>query len=419
MSAQKAAAGRLVTMGVALGIVVIALASLMPTLQTARVASQKRSSAYDRGRASDLAGAMTGAPETEATYSASQIAPPPAQMAVVKKFDAEISLTPKLSVGTATPESIYVAEFSSTIEARSPTKGGDRCQIELPLPPKIISLADVDVTVNGEPNEDFVLARGHLIWHGRLEDEQTSEITVAYSATGKGVYTLEKPPGTIIDLFKIKLTANKSDIRMLQLSLQPSSLEGSSDKTTYTWEYKRLVVAQPIAVDVLGIAATDRLGKLTWLGPVSVLAFGILTALVAFAHDPEKLNGWVLVFVVGCFASGYPLMYFLQDSVSLPTAMGLAALMVIGVVAWRTITLFGLRQGVFGGVLLPGVLMGMTLAATVTTRSAMQGVLLTIMAIFSFVVAMIMLPRAQANLPTATAQTAPPAPPPDEPAETE
>jgi len=340
-------------------------------------------------------------------------------MAVVKTFDAEISLTPRLSFGTATPESIYVADFSSTIEARSPSTGGERCQIELPLPPKIISLADVDVTVNGEPNEDFVLAHGHLIWHGRLDAEETAEITVAYSATGKGVYTLEKPPGTIIDLFKTKLTANKSDIRMLQLSLQPSSLEGASDKTTYTWEYKRLVVAQPIAVDVLGIAATDRLGKLTWLGPVSVLVFGMLTALVAFAHHPEKLSGWVLVFVVGCFASGYPLMYFLQDSVSLTTAMVVAALMVIGVVAWRTITLFGLRQGIFGGVLLPGVLMAMTLAATVSTRSAIQGVLLTIMAIFSFVVAMIVLPRAQANLTAQAAQAAPPAPPPDEPAETE
>ena len=68
---------------------------------------------------------------------------------------------------------------------------------------------------------------------------------------------------------------------MLELSLQPNSLEQSSDSTTYTWEYKRLVQARPIAIDVLGIAALDRLGELTWLGPLSVLVFGILIALIA------------------------------------------------------------------------------------------------------------------------------------------
>ncbi len=75
---------------------------------------------------------------------------------------------------------------------------------------------------------------------------------------------------------------------MLELSLQPNSLEQSSDSTTYTWEYKRLVQARPIAIDVLGIAALDRLGELTWLGPLSVLVFGILIALIArkCAHVP-------------------------------------------------------------------------------------------------------------------------------------
>ena len=371
---------------------------------------------YDQQRAP---AAACEASIAEGAHDAPSRSGPAAQRAVVKTFDAEISLTPKLSIGTPTPESIYVADFSSTIEAKSPGTAQGKCQIELPLPPKIISLADVEVTVDGEPNEDFVLGRGRLIWHGTLDSEKTSEITVGYSATGKGVYTLEKPPGTIIDLFKTKLIANESNIRMLQLSLQPSSLEGLSDTTTSTWEYKRLVVAQPIAIDVLGIAATDRLGKLTWLGPVSVLAFGILIALVAFAHDPEKLNGWVLVLVVGCFAAGYPLMYFLQDSVSLSTAIGVAALMAIGIVAWRIITLFGLRQGLFGGVLLPAALMALTLAATTATKSAIQGVLLTVMAIFTFVVAMIMLPRAQANLTIEVPQAPPPTEPPSEPAEAE
>ena len=96
--------------------------------------------------------------------------------------------------------------------------------------------------------------------------------------------------------------------------LQPNSLEQSSDSTTYTWEYKRLVQARPIAIDVLGIAALDRLGELTWLGPLSVLVFGVLISLIVLAHDPEKLNVWLVILVTGCFAAAYPLMYFLQDS---------------------------------------------------------------------------------------------------------
>lgn len=57
--------------------------------------------------------------------------------------------------------------------------------------------------------------------------------------------------------------------------MQPNNLDEDSGKTVYTWEYKNLVVAQPIAIDVLGIAAIDRLGELTWLGPISVMVFGV------------------------------------------------------------------------------------------------------------------------------------------------
>ena len=296
------------------------------------------------------------------------------------------------------PESIYVADFHADIKAQAPKGATGECQIDLPLPPKIISLAAVDFSVNGQPSEDFRLEASHLIWRGPLDANTPATIAVDYSATGKGVYTLEKPSGKIIDQFRTVLVANRSNIRMLELSLQPNKLEHSSENTTYTWDYNHLVEARPIAIDMLGIAALDRLGELTWLGPLSVLAFGILFALLALAHDPEKLSVWLVILVAGCFAGAYPMMYFLQDFIDLTAAVALAAAVVLTVIGWRIISLFGFWRGLFGGIVLPAVLMGLTLAATIQAKPAMQGVVLTVMGIFGLVTAMILLPRAQANL---------------------
>ena len=385
--------GKLITVGMVLLLPVIALALLMPALSGARKSAMRKSLEYESG--SYLDSASPAANEAVKAISHEAVGLP---RAIVKKYDAEISLTPKLSVGTAMPESIYVADFKATIEAQAPKEGQGKCQLELPLPPKIISLGDLDVCVNGEPSESFSVEGNHLVWQGLLEGKPSAEITVAYSATGKGVYTLEKPSGKIIELFRTRLTANRSNIRMLELSLQPNSLEQSSGSTIYTWEYKRLVEARPIAIDVLGIAALDRLGELTWLGPLSVLVFGILIALIALAHDPEKLNVWLVILVAGCFAAAYPMMYFLQDFIELNAAIALATAMVLVVIGWRLISLFGLWRGVLGGMIVPVVLMGLTILATIQAKPASQGVALTVMGVFALVTAMILLPKAQANL---------------------
>jgi len=120
------------------------------------------------------------------------------------------------------------------------------------------------------------LRDGKLIWRGVLADAAPTTLAVTYTAVGKGLYELSVPPGGILDQFKIALTASGSDVRMLELSLQPTSFNHSATATTYTWDYKRLMFGQPIRLDVLGIAPIDRLGELTWLGPTSVIAFGLL-----------------------------------------------------------------------------------------------------------------------------------------------
>ena len=77
----------------------------------------------------------------------------------------------------------------------------------------------------------------------------------------------------MLDEFQVSLVANGSDLRLLELSLQPTSLERTSGKSTYRWNYERLLFGQPVQLDVLGIAAIDRLGSSgrQWLSGLSLL----------------------------------------------------------------------------------------------------------------------------------------------------
>src|SRR5262249_20829279 len=147
------------------------------------------------------------------------------------------------------------------------------------LPPQTISLADLAITANGKTSEMVALRDGKMVWRGPLTAEPTA-LEITYTAVGKGLYELSVPPGGILEHFQITLAANGSDVRLLELSLQPTSLTRTADVTTYTWDYSRLLFGQPVRLDVLGIAPIDRLGELRWLAPVSVLVFGLLVGLV-------------------------------------------------------------------------------------------------------------------------------------------
>ena len=52
---------------------------------------------------------------------------------------------------------------------------------------------------------------------------------------------------------------------------------------------------RPIVLDVLGIAPIDRLGELRWLGPMSVVVFGLIVGLVAHAFSVERFDRWMLL----------------------------------------------------------------------------------------------------------------------------
>src|SRR5262249_10534180 len=158
--------------------------------------------------------------------------PAPRPKALVKSFSADVVLTPRLSVGTAERESIYEARFTGRVSAaRPPSQNGD-CELELPLPPQTISLAHLSINVDATSSEQVSMRDGKLVWRGPLDTKPT-ELAITYTAVGKGLYELSVPPGGVLEQFRIDLRANESDVRLLELSLQPTSNERSAGTTTY------------------------------------------------------------------------------------------------------------------------------------------------------------------------------------------
>ncbi len=380
MSSSPRRAFTLIELLVVVIILAVVVALLLPAVQSSREAARRsmlKSQATD-----DEYGQL--APETEG-QSSRAIA-----QARIQEFIAEVKLTPKLSVGTATPESIYEARFEGEVLAASPSEQEGECEIALPLPPRIISLADLSITVAGQPSERVMVRDGKLVWRGQLPVAPTP-LQITYAAVGKGLYELAVAPGGLLDRYQVSLVANGSDVRLLELSLQPTSLERSRGASTYRWDYERLLFGRPVRVDVLGIAPIDQLGELTWLGPVSVVLFGILVGLVAKAAAVPRFDLWMLLLVVGTFAGAYPLMYFAQEYISLGPAVAASAALALVIIGVRAVTLLGFWRGLFGVVVPAAAIMAATLAAAIWTP--LQGILLTVEALGFFIVAMMLMPR--------------------------
>ena len=314
-------------------------------------------------------------------------------LARVQTFIATVELTPRLSVGTASPESIYESRFTGEIRALNPRPAAGECELELPLPPQVISLADLTITAGGKPSEMVALRDGKLVWRGALAAEPTL-LKVTYTAVGKGLYELSVPPGGILDQFDVSMEAKGSDVRLLELSLQPTKLARQGGSTTYTWAYQRLLFGQPVRLDVLGIAPLDRLGELTWLGPLSVLVFGLMVGLVVRVASVPRFDLWMLLLTVGTFAGAYPLMYFAQEYISLGPAVLISAGFALAVIGVLAVTLMGVWLAL-GGVLLPATAI---LAVTLTEAiwPALQGILLTVEVLGFFIAAMLLLARIRA-----------------------
>jgi prepilin-type N-terminal cleavage/methylation domain-containing protein len=374
----------LIELLVVVGLLALVAAVLLPSLSAARKRALRTSM-----RSSEVAPAIPPTKEP-APQPASRL--PLRTLATIKSFKATVALNPQLSVGTAEPESIYTARIAATFEALNPAATGE-CEVLLPLPPQIISLADLEVAVDSKPSQSVEIRGDKLAWHGVLPGEP-KPMTVAYSAVGKGVYNLQIPPSGVLDTFHVDLTATGSDVRMLELSLQPTKHARANGQTLYTWDYKQLLFGQPIALDVLGIAPIDRLGELTWLGPASVVVLGLVLGLISRAFNVVNVDRWMLLLILGTFTGAYPLMYFAQEFIPLKVAIGLAAGFVLLVIGLRSATMMGWRMGLAGIVAPAAAILSVTLTAAIHPK--LQGIIITGVAVVLFILAMMLIPRMKA-----------------------
>src|SRR5208283_1633607 len=89
---QNSGLGKLIAVGMVLLLPVIALALLMPAVQSARQSAMRKSLEYG-----SRSGPESAVPAAEEAARSQTPAGPALPRAVVKQYDAEISLTPKLS----------------------------------------------------------------------------------------------------------------------------------------------------------------------------------------------------------------------------------------------------------------------------------------------------------------------------------
>jgi len=395
MKLPKRCAFTLIELLVVIAIIALVAAMLLPALSSAKKRAMRISMKNDASNAATAAAL--------AVDRAAPIQPIARTLATIKNFAATVSLKPGLSVGAAQPESIYTAQLAAEFQASNPGRTGE-CEVLLPLPPQIISLAGLEVTVNSRPSDSVEIRGDKLVWHGELTPQPTP-MSISCSAVGKGLYHLQPPPSGILDTFRIDLTAIGSDVRILELSLQPTKYVRGNGQTVYTWDYKRLLFGRPIALDVLGIAPIDRLGELTWLGPASVVIFGFILGLIAHAFSITNFDRWMLLLVLGTFTSAYPLMYFAQEFIPLYAAIFASSAIVLLVIAIRSITIMGAKLGLFGTVLPAATILAVTLLATIQTR--LQGLLITCTGVALFIVAMLLLPRMNLGKPPVLAEPEP------------
>ena len=165
MKASASRAFTLIELLVVIVVISILAGLLLPALSRARQRALRTATATETAK-------QAGRNDAAKSLALAPLATPQRNIASIKSFSAAVSLTPGLSVGAAEPESIYTAQLKTTFKASNPGGRGE-CEVQLPLPPQIISLADLAVTVNSVASESVEIRGDKLVWFGSLPAEPT------------------------------------------------------------------------------------------------------------------------------------------------------------------------------------------------------------------------------------------------------
>src|SRR4029079_18008397 len=115
----RSVAFTLVELLVQIGVIALLIAILLPALSRARQKAREAEMASE-AVAQEIGATGGNVRQTQSPVVAALVLPP----ARVRSFVADVALTPRLSVGTLEPESIYEASIQAKVEATGPAGAG-------------------------------------------------------------------------------------------------------------------------------------------------------------------------------------------------------------------------------------------------------------------------------------------------------